>query len=99
MSTYTGQSCSLRKRSYGWRRIQYSLFVRHWLIRRVKASHPIELGRTVCGRSEEHTSGLQSPCNLVFRLLLEKKKTESDPPDMLSTDDGGSEYVTTADYL
>src|SRR2546426_8904753 len=26
-------------------------------------------------RSEEHTSGLQSPCNLVYRLLLEKKKT------------------------
>src|SRR2546426_2240893 len=36
-------------------------------------------GRT-CGtchpaeRSEEHTSELQSPCNLVCRLLLEKKK-------------------------
>src|SRR2546426_7612258 len=29
-------------------------------------------------RSEEHTSELQSPCNLVCRLLLEKKKkTES----------------------
>src|SRR5256885_4251541 len=27
----------------------------------------------VC-RSEEHTSELQSPCNLVCRLLLEKKK-------------------------
>src|SRR5256885_5422981 len=27
-----------------------------------------------CGRSEEHTSELQSPCNLVCRLLLEKKK-------------------------
>src|SRR5256885_6411628 len=32
-------------------------------------------------RSEEHTSELQSPCNLVCRLLLEKKKLidESDP--------------------
>src|SRR2546426_8531617 len=29
-------------------------------------------------RSEEHTSELQSPCNLVCRLLLEKKKTNSD---------------------
>src|SRR2546426_6000388 len=32
---------------------------------------------TICGydtRSEEHTSELQSPCNLVCRLLLEKKK-------------------------
>src|SRR5688500_19701723 len=28
----------------------------------------------VTERSEEHTSELQSPCNLVCRLLLEKKK-------------------------
>src|SRR2546426_5333501 len=28
-------------------------------------------------RSEEHTSELQSPCNLVCRLLLEKKKTKT----------------------
>src|SRR5256885_3987010 len=28
------------------------------------------------GRSEEHTSELQSPCNLVCRLLLEKKKNK-----------------------
>src|SRR5256885_13107276 len=27
-------------------------------------------------RSEEHTSELQSPCNLVCRLLLEKKKVK-----------------------
>src|SRR5256885_10914042 len=27
-------------------------------------------------RSEEHTSELQSPCNLVCRLLLEKKKND-----------------------
>src|SRR5256885_5551537 len=31
-------------------------------------------------RSEEHTSELQSPCNLVCRLLLEKKKTQQRPP-------------------
>src|SRR5256885_12748214 len=29
-------------------------------------------------RSEEHTSELQSPCNLVCRLLLEKKKKLTD---------------------
>src|SRR5256885_8255681 len=29
---------------------------------------------SVYSRSEEHTSELQSPCNLVCRLLLEKKK-------------------------
>src|SRR5256885_3643526 len=39
--------------------------------------HP-ELPSTVrtAGRSEEHTSELQSPCNLVCRLLLEKKKNK-----------------------
>src|SRR5256885_12982002 len=31
-------------------------------------------------RSEEHTSELQSPCNLVCRLLLEKKKQLSSTP-------------------
>src|SRR5205807_10520438 len=30
--------------------------------------------RAAALRSEEHTSELQSPCNLVCRLLLEKKK-------------------------
>src|SRR5256885_8375971 len=30
--------------------------------------------RVIAARSEEHTSELQSPCNLVCRLLLEKKK-------------------------
>src|SRR5215467_9046498 len=38
--------------------------------------------RARCARSEEHTSELQSPCNLVCRLLLEKKKIE----DHLSID-------------
>src|SRR5205807_5122099 len=36
---------------------------------------PIRSGTDVCfhpARSEEHTSELQSPCNLVCRLLLEK---------------------------
>src|SRR5256885_10118479 len=33
-------------------------------------------------RSEEHTSELQSPCNLVCRLLLEKKNKQPQPaPD------------------
>src|SRR5256885_10885400 len=31
-------------------------------------------------RSEEHTSELQSPCNLVCRLLLEKKNLALRPP-------------------
>src|SRR5256885_5612 len=32
--------------------------------------------RCTRSRSEEHTSELQSPCNLVCRLLLEKKKNK-----------------------
>src|SRR5256885_6772103 len=38
------------------------------------SSTPITRSRTQ--RSEEHTSELQSPCNLVCRLLLEKKKNK-----------------------
>src|SRR2546430_6440410 len=34
-------------------------------------------GAPASGRSEEHTSELQSQSNLVCRLLLEKKKTQS----------------------
>src|SRR5256885_11885142 len=34
-------------------------------------------------RSEEHTSELQSPCNLVCRLLLEKKKDRIDATRLL----------------
>src|SRR5205807_9142621 len=34
-------------------------------------------GRRGKHRSEEHTSELQSPCNLVCRLLLEKKKKKT----------------------
>src|SRR2546426_6531251 len=33
-------------------------------------------------RSEEHTSELQSPCNLVCRLLLEKKKKKTRTRDV-----------------
>src|SRR5256885_8442289 len=38
----------------------------------------IELNPEI-NRSEEHTSELQSPCNLVCRLLLEKKKNITPP--------------------
>src|SRR2546426_2250382 len=36
-------------------------------------------------RSEEHTSELQSPCNLVCRLLLEKKNSTNSGSPMLHT--------------
>src|SRR5205807_2034879 len=34
--------------------------------------------------SEEHTSELQSPCNLVCRLLLEKNKDDDHPPYLIA---------------
>src|SRR2546426_4760836 len=50
-------------------------------------------------RSEEHTSELQSPCNLVCRLLLEKKKkqyrnpTQSAARDILKHSDNTAQFV------
>src|SRR2546426_8196221 len=41
-------------------------------------------------RSEEHTSELQSPCNLVCRLLLEKKKNDCN----LERDDCSADRLT-----
>src|SRR5256885_10022920 len=41
-------------------------------------------------RSEEHTSELQSPCNLVCRLLLEKKKSNTTRDSSSSTSTGVS---------
>src|SRR2546426_6022037 len=41
-----------------------------------------EEGAALLIRSEEHTSELQSPCNLVCRLLLEKKKKKTSPAMM-----------------
>src|SRR2546426_5176583 len=53
-------------------------------------------------RSEEHTSELQSPCNLVCRLLLEKKKKRggergqtqvgNQPPAQLSRSTGCQQH-------
>src|SRR5205807_10207889 len=48
----------------------------HW-VWPYSQTFPSQFVRRVCAssrRSEEHTSELQSPCNLVCRLLLEKKK-------------------------
>src|SRR2546426_6488834 len=59
-------------------------YVRHELTERLQVrrapevhfvlDHTEEYGQRIEERSEEHTSELQSPCNLVCRLLLEKKK-------------------------
>src|SRR5256885_8971227 len=45
-------------------------------------------------RSEEHTSELQSPCNLVCRLLLEKKKMPKTGKQTPSTAMSKSMYPT-----
>src|SRR5256885_11870695 len=45
-----------------------------------------DLRRLAADRSEEHTSELQSPCNLVCRLLLEKKKKSQSEQSQLSYD-------------
>src|SRR5256885_5297240 len=39
-----------------------------------RTKQTVERAKPPPKRSEEHTSELQSPCNLVCRLLLEKKK-------------------------
>src|SRR2546426_8055994 len=60
-------------------------FGRARLVAPLTLEHPSDVGaldhvergvrvRPLGHRSEEHTSELQSPCNLVCRLLLEKKK-------------------------
>src|SRR2546426_3324701 len=60
------------------------------------------------GRSEEHTSELQSPCNLVCRLLLEKKKKQKPTQsyaselfarDVHPTDAVASKISTIAQHL
>src|SRR5256885_6193138 len=57
---------------------------RSWCSSRFRQHFPLirsvaSLGAVRWRRSEEHTSELQSPCNLVCRLLLEKKKKDKIP--------------------
>src|SRR5688500_20069688 len=61
-----------------WARLPFDLYPSN-LVDQVARLLPVHEGtswRTVelDSRSEEHTSELQSPCNLVCRLLLETKK-------------------------
>src|SRR5256885_9717246 len=44
--------------------------------------------RQTVARSEEHTSELQSPCNLVCRLLLENKTEEPEKPAPVRAPEG-----------
>src|SRR5256885_7481716 len=47
-------------------------------------------------RSEEHTSELQSPCNLVCRLLLEKKKKKINTLPKLTIIVNNTLYMTSS---
>src|SRR5688500_20004316 len=59
----------------GCKRSISARMVREGIRDRRRRSRADSLGRSQpASRSEEHTSELQSPCNLVCRLLLEKKK-------------------------
>src|SRR2546426_4676695 len=64
-----GIFCSFRRAAIARRPIPRSPYISKifWTVRTLSGA----LGTS---RSEEHTSELQSPCNLVCRLLLEKKK-------------------------
>src|ERR1039457_4701412 len=44
-------------------------------------------------RSEEHTSELQSPCNVVCRLLLETRNRSQDPCRLLTSTAAGGPYA------
>src|SRR2546426_8050844 len=46
----------------------------------LREDYPPDVLAEAAQRSEEHTSELQSPCNLVCRLLLEKKKKKQLTP-------------------
>src|SRR2546426_1851008 len=63
-----------RRRRLGDADAPHAEHVRKELVSQVELAraHPVARHQ----RSEEHTSELQSPCNLVCRLLLEKKKNE-----------------------
>src|SRR5256885_6894244 len=58
------------------------IHAQHWIVVKIallnasfiEGQFVIECSSQAEDRSEEHTSELQSPCNLVCRLLLEKKK-------------------------
>src|SRR2546426_6313851 len=56
------------------RNLAHDLFRTAELGRQAEPVGEVDQDLEIAARSEEHTSELQSPCNLVCRLLLEKKK-------------------------
>src|SRR2546426_6384281 len=74
--SFRGPGGERRTALLGARRTASRVFRIHDHCEREAAPHGVE-HHAAEERSEEHTSELQSPCNLVCRLLLEKKKTFS----------------------
>src|SRR5437762_6854879 len=67
------------------RAIRVSLLDRHRtraFLRSASCNQKLYEARPPPGRSEEHTSELQSPMYLVCRLLLEKKKSQRTIPEL-----------------
>src|SRR5256885_8240726 len=75
----TRRSSDLREMSTYWREVTRNVSVESFRdqLTTQKVILPHVASATELMRSEEHTSELQSPCNLVCRLLLEKKKKTS----------------------
>src|SRR5256885_7299880 len=61
-------------KALSWKRDRRRSSLTQFALRR--ADRDVRSRHRLQPRSEEHTSELQSPCNLVCRLLLEKKKTQ-----------------------
>src|SRR5256885_9941078 len=72
----TGHRCFLRTKAHH-RHCGRAVWIDAVVLRSITISwnNIIIPGSWTYYRSEEHTSELQSPCNLVCRLLLEKKTT------------------------
>src|SRR5256885_5167822 len=68
------QCCGAHQRFCDRERFTMRIFRFICLILAAVLLFPLMTAAKTQKRSEEHTSELQSPCNLVCRLLLEKKK-------------------------
>src|SRR5256885_8391964 len=81
-STLFPYTTLFRSLCYSHGHIGYNAGVPAWLEHAAARGEPVPRLIAHRNRSEEHTSELQSPCNLVCRLLLEKKKntTTCGPP-------------------
>src|SRR5256885_11766834 len=78
---YFATSAAVNGQALTTDRVLLLVYPRLWLRPDLLASTSTtaEVNEATDRRSEEHTSELQSPCNLVCRLLLEKKKPTRSP--------------------